>query len=84
MPRMLTILLAVGLLAACGEDAAPPASTSAPAAPAAESAAPAATAPAEETSAAVAASMEEEEFTYDPIDVSKLDNSWWQQYSAGS
>lgn len=84
MPRMLTILLAVGLLAACGEDAAPPASTSAPAAPAAESAPPAAAAPAEDAGADAAESMEEEEFTYDPIDTSKLDNSWWQQYSAGS
>jgi len=82
---MLTILLAVGLLAACGEDAAPPASTSAPAAPAAESAPPpAASAPAEDASESAAANMEEEEFTYDAIDTSKLDNSWWQQYSAGS
>ena len=56
----------------------------APAAPAAESAPPAAAAPAEEADAGAAESMEEEEFTYDPIDTSKLDNSWWQQYSAGS
>ena len=69
-------LCAVILLAACGGDepgAGGKASAPAPAAPAAS-------APAE-TATEMAA--DEEEFTYDPIDVSKLENQWWQQYSSG-
>lgn len=90
MPRLLIILLAAGLLTACGEPTEPPASSSAPASPAAEtSAAPAESAPAavEDAApapAASAATAEDEELKYDPIDVSKLENSWWQQYSSDS
>ena len=40
-------------------------------------------APAMDTTAMPAAATSEDDITYDPIDVSKLDNSWWQQYSAG-
>ncbi|MEQ8231954.1 MAG: hypothetical protein RLW61_21675 [Gammaproteobacteria bacterium] len=87
MSRLLTILLAAGLLTACGEPAEPPASTSTPATPAttsSEAPAESSPAPAEEAAPASTAAAEEEELQYDPIDVSTLDNSWWQQYSSGS
>ena len=82
MIRILFMLVFAAMLNACGDE---PASgggeKAAPAAPASAPAAPAASAP--DTSAA-SAGDEEEEFTYDPIDTAKLENSWWQQYSAGS
>lgn len=73
------------LLAGCGNDsgqqaAAPaPATDASTAAPAAEQAAPAPQVASEETAAPVG----DDTVVYDPIDVSKLQNSWWQQYSAG-
>ena len=80
MIRTLTLAVLLGLLSACGDDQA--ASSSAPAATSA--AAPAAPAPAAEAPAAEPMADDEEEIQYDPIDVSKLENQWWQQYSTGS
>ncbi len=81
MFRIASILSILVLLAACGEDQqAPKPQTSAAPAPAAtssDSAPPAAPATTAEMPAA------DDEIQYDPIDVSKLDSNWWQQYSAG-
>ena len=68
--RVLLLFLAGLLISACGDDK--------PAPQAAKPAAIASPAMTEETVAA-----DEEEIVYDPIDVSKLDNEWWQQYSGG-
>ncbi|MEX2480446.1 MAG: hypothetical protein WD928_06240 [Gammaproteobacteria bacterium] len=87
MTRILTLAALLAALAACGNDE--PASTTAgtsnaPTAAAPSSAAP--SSPAADTTAlpSAAATTDDDEITYDPIDVSKLDNAWWQQYSAGS
>lgn len=77
--RILTLCALVLILAACGGDE-PAAGAAKPAAP--QAVAPAAPAPAAEP-AEEAAAMDEEELVYDPIDVSKLENQWWQQYSNG-
>lgn len=84
MPRLLTILLAAGLLTACGEPAAPPASQDAPAAPASAAApeTPALPATDEAPPATAMEVADEPELVYEPINLSKLDNSWWLQYSA--
>jgi hypothetical protein len=87
MNKSSIVLALTLLLGACGEqgaqtpsapaggEAAAPAS--APADQAAEAPAPAPAAAAPEAPAA------EEDLKYDPIDVSKLDNSWYKQYSGG-
>lgn len=64
------------LVTACSDDQ-PASQAAAPAAQPSSSPAPAAPA-----AMAPAASGDEEELVYDPIDVSKLDNQWWKQYSA--
>jgi hypothetical protein len=86
---MLTCVALAVLLTACGSDqkaaapaapsAAVPAPTGAPA-PAPEAAAPAAMA---EGGSALPAASDSEEVVYDPIDVSRLDNTWWGQYNQG-
>ena len=68
--RVLLLFLAGLLITACGDDK--------PAPQAVEPAASESPATTEETVAA-----DEEEIVYDLIDVSKLDNQWWQQYSGG-
>lgn len=68
--RVLLLFLAGLLITACGDDK--------PAPQAAKPAASESPATTEETVAA-----DEEEIVYDLIDVSKLDNQWWQQYSGG-
>lgn len=73
--RKLITLLLVVVLGACGDDQPPP-----PSAPKATTPAPTATPSASGEMPAVGA--EDDNFTYDPIDVSKLDNKWWEQYSA--
>lgn len=87
MIRILTLASLLAALAACGNDEpapttagtsnTPPATAPSPATP------PAAPADSPKDSTAMPAS-DDDEITYDPIDVSKLDNAWWQQYSAGS
>ncbi len=75
--RTVTALLPLMLaLSACGksEQAAPPATEGASGA---STAAP--TAPAELPPAAV----DDEVVVYDPIDTSKLRNTWWEQYNKG-
>lgn len=82
MRNLMTACLLVSalMLAACGEDAAAPRQQAA-----APSAKPAAAAPAAAPAApAMPEATDDEEIQYDPIDVSKLDSQWWQQYSAGS
>lgn len=83
------VLPLVLLLAACGNDN--DASPTAPGAPASGSAVPPSAEPAVAASegsmaatppAEVAAPAgDEAELTYEPIDISKLDNSWWRQYN---
>lgn len=91
---LVTLLPLALALAACGNDsgqqaAAPAESTpaptaSAPAEAAAPAAAPAAPAAAPQVaSEATAAPVSDEDVVYDPIDVSKLQSTWWQQYSKG-
>jgi len=66
------------LVAACSDDQ-PASQAAAPGAqPSATPAAPAAMA----MDAGGDMAGDEEELVYDPIDVSKLDNQWWKQYSA--
>ena len=86
MIRTLTLACLLAGLTACGDEQA----AQTPAAPATEVAAssaamspadPAAP-PASETPAAPAAA-DDDAVSYDPIDVTKLDNAWWRQYSAG-
>jgi hypothetical protein len=77
--RILILSIAVAFLGACSDDQSassqsaaqksPPPSVSEPAAP---------------TEPAAPAAADEDEISYDPIDVSKLESSWWQQYSSGS
>ena len=66
--RVLLLFLAGLLITACGDYN-----------PAPQSAKPAASESPAMTEETVAA--DEEEIVYDLIDVSKLDNQWWQQYS---
>ena len=73
--RKLMTLLLVVVLGACGDDQPPP-----PAAPRATTPAPAAAPRASNEMPAM--DVEDDDFTYDPIDVSNLDNQWWEQYSA--
>ncbi|MGD9603766.1 MAG: hypothetical protein AB7V59_18305 [Gammaproteobacteria bacterium] len=88
----ITLLPLALALVACGNDsgqqAAAPAAPAESAAPAeaAAPAAPTASAPAaapQVASESTAAPVSDEEVVYDPIDVSKLQNAWWQQYSKG-
>lgn len=89
MTRSLTFAILLAALAACGNDQ--PASTASttgatPAPTPSDTTAPepaaAPTAPAAEPAAAMSTG-DDDEFTYDAIDVSKLENAWWSQYSAG-
>lgn len=80
--RVLTLCVVALLLAACGSDE-PASNAAAPSAPA-QAAAPAAAAPEAAPADEAPAMEDEEEFTYDPIDVSELENQWWQQYSSDS
>lgn len=88
MNKSSIVLALTLLLGACGEQGAEAPSSpaggeapaSAPADQAAEAPAPTPAAAAPEAPAATAA---EEELKYDPIDVSKLDNSWYKQFSGG-
>lgn len=86
MLRRLILLSAFVLLAACGDDQAPPPAKTEAAAPPASSAAPApaATASTGSMPAEMGEAMDDDEVVYDPIDVSKLETSWWKQYSTGS
>ncbi len=68
--RVLLLFLAGLLISACGDDK-----------PADQAAKPAPTASPATTEETVVA--DEEELVYEQIDVSKLDNEWWQQYSGG-
>lgn len=83
MFRILTGMFMVALLAACGDDQGAAAPTSTAAAPTA-TAAPAADTSSAAAPAAEAAGGDDAAVTYEPIDISKLDNQWWRQYSAGS
>ena len=85
-----SIVLALALLlGACGEQGAEAPSSqaggeaAAPADQVAEAPAPAPAAPVAAAPEAPAGTAAEEELKYDPIDVSKLDNSWYKQYSSG-
>lgn len=79
-------------LAACGNDSGQQAAAPADSSAAAPAAAPAEPAPAAAASAAApqvaseatAAPVSDEEVVYDPIDVSKLQSSWWEQYNKGA
>ena len=73
--RVLILFLAGLFLGGCAEDKPAPQAAKAPAM---EKPAPAAPAPLEEFVVS-----DDDEITYDAIDVSKLDNQWWQQYSGG-
>lgn len=82
MSRTALLLILTSSLAACGGDAPPaqaPASTTAAAPASAPPAAESAPAPAMDSTAMA----DDDAVSYDPIDVSKLDNAWWRQYSAG-
>ena len=91
MTNKLVVLALALMLGACGDQGAP---TTAPTATGGEAAAPAAATPAETTAAATPAPADapaaeapaaaEEEVKYDPIDVSKLDNSWYKQFGGGN
>ena len=81
MMRIVILALLVGLVAACGGGD-EPASKAAPAASSAP--APAKPAAAVETPSGLPEAVIEDEIQYDPIDVSKLENQWWNQYSTGS
>lgn len=91
MRKTMILLSFIFGLSACGDDqsSSAPASSGSSSAPAASSSstasvAPAAPAESMDKEMAAPAAMDDEEFTYDPIDTAKLDSSWWQQYSAGS
>ena len=71
--RVLTLFLASLFLSGCGEDKPAPQAAKAPAM---QKPAPAGPVPLEEFVAS-----DDDEITYDAIDVSKLDNQWWQQFS---
>jgi hypothetical protein len=89
MTNKLVVLALALMLGACGDQggqtAAPESAGSGAAAPAeatpaeTTAAAPAAPAPAAEAPAAA-----DEEVKYDPIDASKLDNSWYKQFGGGN
>lgn len=95
MKHALLIAIPLTLLfAGCGNDsgqqaaapapeaaapAAPAADTTAAPSPAAEQAAPAPQVASETTAAPIG----DDTVVYDPIDVSKLQSTWWQQYNAG-
>ena len=68
--RVLLLFLAGLLISACGDDKQEP-----------QAAKPAATESPAMTEETVA--VDEEEIVYDLIDIAKLDNEWWQQYSGG-
>ncbi len=72
--RAVTALLPLMLaLSACGKSE-QPAAPATEGASGASSAAPAALPP---------AAVDDEVLVYDPIDTSKLQNSWWEQYNKG-
>ena len=84
---LLTVLPLALVLSACGNDSGQQAA--APAAPA-ESNEPATAAPSAAVTEAAApmvasestaAPIADDEVVYDPIDVSKLQSTWWQQFS---
>lgn len=97
--RFVMGLALVAILSGCGNDGAeqaatpeaaeppPPAATLEPAPAPADVAPPAAAPVADEAAPAVeppaAPSADEAELTYEPIDTSKLENTWYEQYSAG-
>lgn len=91
MKHALLIAIPLTLLfAGCGNDsgqqaAAPAPEAAAPAAPAADTAAPppAAEPAPQVASETTAAPISDDTVVYDPIDVSKLQSTWWQQYNAG-
>lgn len=82
MSRTAILLALATLLAACGDDQSQSASTSAPPAPAAAASTAAPPADAATESMPAPAMAADDEIQYDPIDVSKLDNAWWRQYSS--
>lgn len=71
--RVLTLFVASVFLSGCGEDTPAPQAAKVPAM---ENSAPAVSVPLEEIVVS-----DDDEITYDAIDVSKLDNQWWRQYS---
>lgn len=84
---LLTVLPLALVLSACGNDsgqqaAAPaaPAESNEPATAAPNAAVTEATAPMV-ASESTAAPIADDEVVYDPIDVSKLQSTWWQQFS---
>jgi len=91
MTNRLVVLALASMLCACGDQGgqttAPPSTGGEAAAPAAAppTAAPAAETPAAAPPAPAAAAPAggDEEVKYDPIDVSKLDNSWYRQFGGG-
>ncbi len=72
---VLTLLLAGLFLNGCGEDKPVEQGTKVPAM---EKPAPAGPVPLPEIVVS-----DDDDISYEPIDVSKLDNEWWQQYSGG-
>ena len=72
--RFASLILAIAFLTACGDEPTPQKKQAAAASK------PTASAPAPTPAAAP---TDEEELVYDPIDISKLENQWWSQYSAG-
>lgn len=96
--RFVMGLALAAILSGCGNDGAeqaatpeaaepPPAATLEPA-PAPADVAPPAAAPVVDEAAPAAeppavAPADEAELTYEPIDTSKLENTWYEQYSAG-
>jgi hypothetical protein len=89
---VLTLLPLALALTACGNDSgapaptqsAAPAAATTPAAPAATPTEPAAASePTPQVAAESTAAPVTDEVVYDPIDVSKLQSSWWQQYNSG-
>lgn len=89
MTNKLVVLALALMLGACGDQGG---QTAAPEPAGSAATAPAETAPTESTTAAPAAPAPvaeapvaaDEEVKYDPIDVSKLDNSWYKQYGGGN
>ncbi|MGH8596754.1 MAG: hypothetical protein ACREXT_08870 [Gammaproteobacteria bacterium] len=85
MSRTVFTLLPLALaLAACGNDSGAPApSADSASAPAAETAAATTPAAAPEVATESTAAPVTDEVVYDPIDVSKLESRWWQQFDTG-
>ncbi len=94
MTNKLVVLALALMLGACGDQGA---QTAAPQPAGSDAAAPAEAAQAESTAAAPEApatpapvaevpapAAADDEVKYDPIDVSKLDNTWYKQYGAGN